>query len=264
MYPFSDNLLPLKHMLLGGKQKLMQKNILPDCVEALMWTLTWGPPYKNYKNSLVFQWYVVLYRTGRKRPTVFLCCSNDCLNKFILYEIVTCQIFCIFQGYGSRQSVENCKLFLVKLLWCLKDFVSLSACLMVHHGAMLLRYLGHISSFQIWVLQVSNSVFDSGEKHLDFKILKIRYHQILLSRTAMCLLVGANGLAGARDFLVPVAWFEETPCPNYIIVQKYGGELFTAKQDFSPFNVVSWHGNYVPYKVGYSVCIILYCKSYKS
>ncbi|XP_021773769.1 homogentisate 1,2-dioxygenase-like isoform X2 [Chenopodium quinoa] len=60
--------------------------------------------------------------------------------------------------------------------------------------------------------------------------------------------IGANGLAAARDFLVPVACFEETPCPNYIIVQKYGGELFTAKQDFSPFNVVAWHGNYVPYK----------------
>lgn len=66
----------------------------------------------------------------------------------------------------------------------------------------------------------------------------------------MLLLVGANGLAAARDFLVPIAWFEESPRPNYIIVQKYGGELFTAKQDFSPFNVVAWHGNYVPYKVG--------------
>lgn len=32
-------------------------------------------------------------------------------------------------------------------------------------------------------------------------------------------------------------------------MQKFGGELFTAKQDFSPFNVVAWHGNYAPYKV---------------
>ncbi|KAH9611171.1 hypothetical protein KSS87_006388 [Heliosperma pusillum] len=60
--------------------------------------------------------------------------------------------------------------------------------------------------------------------------------------------IGANGLASSRDFLVPTAWFEESVRPNYIIVQKYGGELFTAKQDFSPFNVVAWHGNYVPYK----------------
>lgn len=62
--------------------------------------------------------------------------------------------------------------------------------------------------------------------------------------------VGANGLAAPRDFLVPKAWFEEKSCPGYTIVQKFGGELFTAKQDFSPFNVVAWHGNYVPYKVG--------------
>lgn len=60
---------------------------------------------------------------------------------------------------------------------------------------------------------------------------------------------GANGLAAARDFLVPVAYFEKDSRPGYTIVQKYGGELFTAKQDFSPFNVVAWHGNYVPYKV---------------
>ncbi|CAI9088739.1 OLC1v1023161C2 [Oldenlandia corymbosa var. corymbosa] len=60
--------------------------------------------------------------------------------------------------------------------------------------------------------------------------------------------IGANGLAAPRDFLSPVAWFEQTTCPGYTIVQKFGGELFTAKQDFSPFNVVAWHGNYVPYK----------------
>ncbi|PKI37681.1 hypothetical protein CRG98_041974 [Punica granatum] len=60
--------------------------------------------------------------------------------------------------------------------------------------------------------------------------------------------IGANGLAAPRDFLVPGAWFEEGHCPEYTIIQKFGGELFTAKQDFSPFNVVAWHGNYVPYK----------------
>ncbi|KAK9150318.1 hypothetical protein Syun_008627 [Stephania yunnanensis] len=60
--------------------------------------------------------------------------------------------------------------------------------------------------------------------------------------------IGANGLAASRDFLVPTAWYEQGPRPGYTIVQKFGGELFTAAQDFSPFNVVSWHGNYVPYK----------------
>ncbi|KAM3206000.1 hypothetical protein ACQJBY_061595 [Aegilops geniculata] len=58
----------------------------------------------------------------------------------------------------------------------------------------------------------------------------------------------ANGLASARDFLSPTAWFEQDHRPGYVIVQKYGGELFIATQDFSPFNVVAWHGNYVPYK----------------
>ncbi|KAG6637238.1 hypothetical protein I3843_11G161000 [Carya illinoinensis] len=61
-------------------------------------------------------------------------------------------------------------------------------------------------------------------------------------------LIGANGLAAPRDFLVPIAWFEDGSCPGYTIVQKFGGELFTARQDFSPFNVVAWHGNYFPYK----------------
>ncbi|KAG9446114.1 hypothetical protein H6P81_012242 [Aristolochia fimbriata] len=60
--------------------------------------------------------------------------------------------------------------------------------------------------------------------------------------------IGANGLAASRDFLVPTAWFDQSLRPGYTIVQKFGGELFTAKQDFSPFNVVAWHGNYVPYK----------------
>ncbi|KAJ4726393.1 homogentisate 1,2-dioxygenase [Melia azedarach] len=60
--------------------------------------------------------------------------------------------------------------------------------------------------------------------------------------------IGANGLAAPRDFLAPTAWFEEGSRPGYTIVQKFGGELFTARQDFSPFNVVAWHGNYVPYK----------------
>lgn len=72
----------------------------------------------------------------------------------------------------------------------------------------------------------------------------------------MLWIVGANGLASSRDFLVPEAWFEDAPCPGYTIVQKFGGELFTAKQNFSPFNVVAWHGNYVPYKV------VIFCISY--
>ncbi|KAL7218312.1 hypothetical protein ACSBR2_011558 [Camellia fascicularis] len=68
------------------------------------------------------------------------------------------------------------------------------------------------------------------------------------SRGYVAEIFGANGLAASRDFLVPTAWFEDSPRPGYTIVQKFGGELFTAKQDFSPFNVVAWHGNYAPFK----------------
>ncbi|KAM9583121.1 homogentisate 1,2-dioxygenase isoform 3-T4 [Trichechus inunguis] len=61
--------------------------------------------------------------------------------------------------------------------------------------------------------------------------------------------IGANGLANPRDFLIPVAWFEDRQVPGgYTVVNKYQGKLFAAKQDVSPFNVVAWHGNYTPYK----------------
>ena len=62
--------------------------------------------------------------------------------------------------------------------------------------------------------------------------------------------IGSNGLANARDFLTPVAAFDlafeadAAPC-NFI--KKYGGQLWQT-QGASPFNVVAWHGNYVPYK----------------
>eukprot|EP00112_Aurelia_sp_Birch-Aquarium-sp1_P004494 Seg1509.17 transcript_id=Seg1509.17/GoldUCD/mRNA.D3Y31 product="Homogentisate 1 2-dioxygenase" protein_id=Seg1509.17/GoldUCD/D3Y31 len=61
--------------------------------------------------------------------------------------------------------------------------------------------------------------------------------------------IGANGLANPRDFLTPVASFEEKlPENGYEIMNKYQGHLFKAMQDHSPFDVVAWHGNYVPYK----------------
>lgn len=74
----------------------------------------------------------------------------------------------------------------------------------------------------------------------------------------LVLLLGANGLASPKDFLVPTASFEQESRPGYTIIQKFGGELFTARQDFSPFNVVAWHGNYVPYKVHIFFIIVSY------
>lgn len=60
--------------------------------------------------------------------------------------------------------------------------------------------------------------------------------------------IGANGLANPRDFLTPTAWFEDREVQGFKMVSKYQGALFVATQNHSPFDVVAWHGNYVPYK----------------
>lgn len=59
--------------------------------------------------------------------------------------------------------------------------------------------------------------------------------------------IGANGLANARDFLYPVAAYEDRDV-EYVLVNKFGGRFFSALMKHSPFNVVAWHGNYAPYK----------------
>jgi homogentisate 1,2-dioxygenase len=59
--------------------------------------------------------------------------------------------------------------------------------------------------------------------------------------------IGANGLANPRDFLSPVAWFEDKKIKTEIIA-KFQGHFWKTESDYSPLNVVAWHGNYVPYK----------------
>lgn len=59
--------------------------------------------------------------------------------------------------------------------------------------------------------------------------------------------IGANGLANPRDFLAPVAAFEDKDEP-FVIYNKYCGRMFSCKQGHSPFDVVAWHGNYYPFK----------------
>lgn len=59
--------------------------------------------------------------------------------------------------------------------------------------------------------------------------------------------IGSNGLANARDFLAPVAAFEDET-GSYEIVKKYGGALWTAAAAATPFNVVAWHGTLAPVK----------------
>lgn len=59
--------------------------------------------------------------------------------------------------------------------------------------------------------------------------------------------IGANGLANPRDFLTPVAAYEDVDRPTQV-VQKFLGRLWTSRFDHSPLDVVAWHGNLAPYK----------------
>ncbi|MFI0722139.1 homogentisate 1,2-dioxygenase [Streptomyces sp. NPDC021224] len=58
--------------------------------------------------------------------------------------------------------------------------------------------------------------------------------------------IGANGLANARDFLAPVAAYEDGD-EETDVVNKFGGNLWAARYDHSPLDVVAWHGSHVPY-----------------
>ena len=59
--------------------------------------------------------------------------------------------------------------------------------------------------------------------------------------------IGANCLANQRDFLTPVAAYEEKDGRGKLFV-KWGGNLWVAPIEHSPLDVIAWHGNYAPYK----------------
>lgn len=63
--------------------------------------------------------------------------------------------------------------------------------------------------------------------------------------------IGANGLANARDFLYPTAWCIDNPneyeTQAGTLVRKFASRLFNKALRHSPYNVVSWHGNYLPF-----------------
>ncbi len=61
--------------------------------------------------------------------------------------------------------------------------------------------------------------------------------------------LGGHGLANPRDFLFPVARIDEVLHVPFTIVVKINGKHVAIKQDHSPFDVVAWHGNCVPFKV---------------
>lgn len=59
--------------------------------------------------------------------------------------------------------------------------------------------------------------------------------------------IGANCLANSRDFLTPVAHYEDTDTPTELYV-KWCGTMWRTTIGWSPLDVVAWHGNYAPYK----------------
>jgi homogentisate 1,2-dioxygenase len=59
--------------------------------------------------------------------------------------------------------------------------------------------------------------------------------------------IGSNGLANPRDFLIPVAAYEDRE-GDFELVAKFQGHLWRAGIGHSPLDVVGWHGNYAPCK----------------
>ncbi|MGA3155995.1 MAG: homogentisate 1,2-dioxygenase [Steroidobacteraceae bacterium] len=59
--------------------------------------------------------------------------------------------------------------------------------------------------------------------------------------------IGSNGLANARDFQTPSAWFEDRNVKCELI-GKFLGRLWTAALEHSPLDVVAWHGTHAPCK----------------
>jgi len=60
--------------------------------------------------------------------------------------------------------------------------------------------------------------------------------------------IGANCLANRRDFLTPVAAFEEKDGADCRMIVKWCGRFQACDIGHSPLDVVAWHGNYAPYK----------------
>jgi homogentisate 1,2-dioxygenase len=60
--------------------------------------------------------------------------------------------------------------------------------------------------------------------------------------------IGANGLANTRDFLTPVAAYDDRDNGTFQVVAKFLGNLWVTDFAHSPLDVVAWHGNYAPYK----------------
>ncbi|KAJ9151234.1 Homogentisate 1,2-dioxygenase [Pleurostoma richardsiae] len=60
--------------------------------------------------------------------------------------------------------------------------------------------------------------------------------------------LGSHGLANSRDFLYPTAHIDDELHEKWSLFYKINGKYSVIEQDHSPFDVVAWHGNVVPYK----------------
>lgn len=55
-----------------------------------------------------------------------------------------------------------------------------------------------------------------------------------------------------------MAWYEDREVlGGFRVFSKYQGHLFEAQQGHSVFDVVAWHGNYVPYKYDLSTFMVI-------
>ena len=69
-------------------------------------------------------------------------------------------------------------------------------------------------------------------------------------------IVGSTGLANARDFQVPMAFFDgalkdDLAVANdaqWTLITRQAARLWTCSQDHTPFDVAAWHGTNYPYK----------------
>jgi len=59
--------------------------------------------------------------------------------------------------------------------------------------------------------------------------------------------IGSNGLANARDFQYPTAWYEDVD-DTVDLIAKFTGGFWTTRLSHSPLDVVAWHGTHAPFK----------------
>ncbi len=75
--------------------------------------------------------------------------------------------------------------------------------------------------------------------------------------------IGANGLANPRHFRTPTAAYDGADV-SFTVVTKFGGKFWRRQVPISPFNVVAWQGNLVPYKYDLNAFNVFGSVSYDS